>query len=73
MRNAPSPLRDLAVEDRVLPAAAFLYVQRDVPVGVTLDEWRLARDGARRGARLDARRERRAALVAHLRRWIGRR
>jgi hypothetical protein len=71
MRNAPSPLRDLLVEDRVLPATAFAYVQCDVPASMTLDEWRLAGNRARRAARLDARRERRAALVANLRRCVG--
>jgi hypothetical protein len=73
MRNPPSPLRQLLVEDRLLPATAFAYVQCDVPASMTLDEWRCARNRARRAARLDARRERRAALVANLRRWIGRR
>ena len=53
--------------------AAFGYVRCDVPPGVTLDEWRLARNHARGAARLDAHRERRAALVANLRRWIGQR
>jgi hypothetical protein len=73
MRNAPSRLRDLLVEDRVLPATAFGYVHCDVPASVTLDEWRRARNHARLAARLEARRERRAALVANLRRWIGQR
>jgi hypothetical protein len=73
MRNAPSPLRGLLVEERVPPAAAFVYVHCDVPAGVTLDEWRLAGNHARRAARLDARRERRAAPVAKLHRWIGQR
>jgi hypothetical protein len=73
MKNAPSPLRGLVVEERVLPVAAFVYVHCDVPAGVTLDEWRLARNHARRAARPCAHRERRAALVANLRRWIGQR
>lgn len=72
MMNAPSPLPDL-VEDRVLPATAFAYVHCDVPASLTLDEWRLARNCGRRAARLDARRERRAALVANLRRCVGQR
>jgi hypothetical protein len=71
MRNAPSPLRGLVVEERALPVAAFVYVQCDVPAGVTLDEWRVARNHARRAP--DAHRERRTALVANLRRWIDRR
>ena len=70
MRNAPSPFQGLVVEERVLPVAAFVYVHCDVPPGVTLDEWRLARNYARGAARLDAHCERRAALVANLRRWI---
>ena len=53
--------------------AAFVYVQCDVPAGVTLDEWRVARNHARRAPRPDAHRERRAGLVANLRRWIDRR
>jgi hypothetical protein len=73
MRNAQSPLRGLVVEDRVLPATAFAYVQCDVPASMTLDEWRRAGNRARRAARLDARCERRAALVANLRQCIGRR
>jgi hypothetical protein len=71
MRNAPSPLRDLVVENRVVPAAAFAYMQCDVPAGMTLREWRLARSRARHAAEIDARRRRRAALVANLRRCIG--
>ena len=73
MKNALSPLRDLVVEDRVATATAFVYVHCDVPAGMTLDEWRLARNRARRAAELDARREGRGALVANLRRWIGQR
>jgi hypothetical protein len=69
MRNAPSPLRDLVVENRVVPATAFVYVHCDVPASMRLDEWRLARNRARRAAD----RERRAALVANLRRCIGQR
>jgi hypothetical protein len=72
MRNAPSPLRDV-VENRVLPATAFAYVHCDVPTSMTLDEWRRGRNRARRAAELDARRERRAALVATLHRCVGRR
>jgi hypothetical protein len=52
---------------------AFMYVHCDVPASMTLDEWRLARIRTRRAARLSARRERRAALVANLRRCIGQR
>ena len=73
MRNAPSPLRGLVVEDRLLPATAFAYVHCDVPTSMTLDEWRHARNRARRAAALDARHRRRAALVANLRRCVGRR
>jgi hypothetical protein len=73
MRTAPSPLRALVVEDGLLPATAFAYVHCDVPESMTLDEWRLARNRARRTASLDAHRERCAALVASLRRCIGQR
>jgi hypothetical protein len=73
MSNAPSPLRALLVEDRVLPATAFAYVHCDVPASMTLDEWRLARSRARCAAAIELRRERRAILVANLRRCIGRR
>jgi hypothetical protein len=73
MRTARSPLRDLVVEDVVLPATAFVYVDCDVPAGMTLDEWRRSRNRARRIALLDAHRERRAALVANLRRCIDQR
>ncbi len=66
MSNPPSPFR-------IAPATAFAYVDCDVPAGMTLDEWRLARNRARRAAPLDACRERRAAVVANLRRYIGRR
>jgi hypothetical protein len=72
MRNAPSPLRGLVMEDRVLPATAFAYVHCDVPATMTLDEWRRARGRARRAAAVELRRERREALVANLRRCIGR-
>jgi hypothetical protein len=73
MRNAPTPLRVLLVEDRVVPATAFAYVHSDVPASMTLDEWRLARNRARRAVKLDAHRQRRAALGAGLRRSIGQR
>jgi hypothetical protein len=73
MRIAPSPLLDLVVEDGVLPATAFVYVHCDMPAGMTLDEWRLARNRARRAAPLVAHRERRTALVANLRGRIGQR
>jgi hypothetical protein len=73
MSNAPTPLRALVVEDRLLPATAFAYVHCDVPASMTLDEWRRGGNSARRAARLDARRERRGALVANLRHCIGRR
>jgi hypothetical protein len=73
MKNATTPLRALVVEDRLLPATAFAYVHCDVPASMTLDEWRLGRNRARRAARLGARRERRPGLVANLRRWIGQR
>jgi hypothetical protein len=71
MRNAPSPLRDLVVEDRFLPATAFAYVNCDVPACMTLAEWRRGRNRARRAAEIAVRRERRAALVAKLRRCTG--
>jgi hypothetical protein len=70
MRNAPSPLSDVFVEERVL-TASFAYVHRDVPASMTLDEWRRARNRARRAAESEARRERRAARLATLRRCIG--
>ena len=73
MRNAPSSLRGLVVDNRVVPATAFAYMQSDVPAGMTLSEWRVARSRARRTADLDARRQRRAALVAKLSRWIDQR
>jgi hypothetical protein len=73
MRNAPSPLLELVGEDGVLPSTAFAYVHCDVPASMTLDDWRLDRNRARRTARLRAHSERRAALVAHLRRCIGQR
>jgi hypothetical protein len=71
--NARSPLQDLLVEEHVAPATAFAYVGCDVPAGMTLDEWRLARNRAPRAAEIDAQRERRNALVAKLRRRIGQR
>jgi len=64
MSNVPSPLAD---------ATAFAYIHCDVPANMTLDEWRLARNRARRAAATESRRERRTARVAGLRRWIGRR
>jgi hypothetical protein len=73
MRNAPSPLRTLVAADRLLPATAFAYVHCDVPASMTLDDWRRARNRARRAAEIELRRERRAALVASLRRCIGQR
>jgi hypothetical protein len=73
MTNARSPLQDLLVEGRVVPATALAYVHCDVPAGMRLDEWRRARNRARRAAEIDARRARRTALVANLRRWIGQR
>ena len=73
MTNARLPLRDLLVEDRVVPATAFAYVHCDAPAGMTLAEWRRARDCARRAADIDAHRERRRALVANQRRCIGQR
>jgi hypothetical protein len=73
MTNARSPLQELLVEDRIVPATAFAYVHCDVPVGMKLDEWRSARNRARRSAEIDARRARRTALVPNLRRWIGQR
>ena len=56
----------------MLPATAFAYVHCDVPATMTLDEWRRARGRARRAAAVELRRERREALVANLRRCIGR-
>jgi hypothetical protein len=73
MTNARSPLRDLLVEDRVVAATGFAYMHCDVPAGMRLDEWRRARNRARRAAEINARRERREALVANLRRCIGQR
>jgi hypothetical protein len=73
MAKTRSPLQDLLVQDRVVPASAFAYVQCDVPLGMRLDEWRRERNRARRAAELEAHRARRQALVAHLRRCIGRR
>jgi hypothetical protein len=61
MRNAPTA------------ATVFAYVQCDVPASMTLADWRVARSRAHRSAELEARRERRAAVVANLRRCIGRR
>jgi hypothetical protein len=49
----------------LLAATGFAYIQSDVPPGVTLDEWRRARNLARP--------ERRRPLVASLRHRIGRR
>jgi hypothetical protein len=72
MRNAPSPLRDVFGDERVLPAS-FAYIHCDVPANMTLPEWRLARDRARRAAQNDALRERRAGRIATLRRYIGQR
>jgi hypothetical protein len=72
MKNAPSPLRSLCVDDRVLAATGFLYVHCDVPTGMRLDQWHFARNRARRAAVIHARRQRRAALVANLRRCIPR-
>jgi hypothetical protein len=45
-------------------ATDFVYVHCDVPAGMTLDEWRLVRNRARRPAR-------RGRRVPNLRRWIG--
>jgi hypothetical protein len=61
MRNTPSP------------ATAFAYVHCDVPASMTLGDWRLARNHERRVAENEVRRERRAAVVANLRRCIGQR
>ena len=69
MRNAPSQHRDVIVQERVLPAS-FAYIHCDVPANMTLREWRLARNRARRTAESKGRRERRAALVATLRRCM---
>jgi hypothetical protein len=73
MAKTRSPLQDLLGKDRVVPASAFAYVQCDVPSDMRLDEWRRERNRARRAAQLEAHRARRRALVAHLRRCIGRR
>jgi hypothetical protein len=70
MRNAPAPHGNVLLE-RALAATAFAYVHCDVPAGMTLAEWRRARNRARRAAEIEARRERRAALVMSLRRCIG--
>ena len=54
-----------------LPPTAFTYVHSDVPADMRLNEWRIARDRARHAAESAARRARRAALVASMRRCIG--
>ena len=71
MTNARSPLRDLLVEDRLVAVTGFAYMHCDVPAGMRLDEWRRARNRARRAAEIDARRARRRALVDNLRHCVG--
>jgi hypothetical protein len=71
MKNASSPLNELLVDDRVVAATGFAYMHCDVPTGMRLDHWHAARNRARRSAETHARRERRKALAATLRRWSG--
>jgi hypothetical protein len=73
MTNAPSPLQELLLDDRLVHATGFAYMHCDVPAGMRLDQWRIARNRARRTAEVHARRERRKALLANLRRCTGRR
>jgi hypothetical protein len=60
-------------QDRLVPATAFTYVDCDVPPGMRLDEWRRARNRARRTAKTDARHDRRKARAAGLRGRISQR
>jgi hypothetical protein len=71
MKNAPSSLQELLVDDRLVAATGFAYMHCDVPAGMRLDQWHAARNRARRSAEMRARCERRKALVADLRRWTG--
>jgi hypothetical protein len=71
MNTTSSPFEALLVDDRLAAVTGFAYVQCDVPAGMRLDQWHAARNRARRSAETRARRERREALVAHLRRWTG--
>ena len=73
MTYARPSLQAVLIDERVEPATGFAYVHCDVPAGVTLDEWRRVRNRARRAAEIAAHRERRRALVAHVRRCIGQR
>jgi hypothetical protein len=73
MATTRSPLQDLLMEERVVAAIGFAYLQSDVPAGMRLDAWHFARKHARRDAAILARHERRRALVSSLRRGIGRR
>jgi hypothetical protein len=50
---------------------SFSYMHCDVPPEMRLDEWHSARTRARRAAEIHARRERRKARMAHLRRLGG--
>jgi hypothetical protein len=68
MTNTPSPLQSLRIDDRILAATGFSYVHCDVPSDMRLDQWHVARNRARRAAEMSARRERRKAIVANLRR-----
>lgn len=72
MTNTPSPRQGLLVADGDVPAIAFAYVQCDVPAGMSLGEWRVARNRARRAAEIETHRARPKALAANLRRCIGR-
>lgn len=56
---------------RTPPPHAFVYVHCEVPVSMTLDEFRRAHNRSCRAAELAARRRRRAALVVTLRRCVG--
>jgi hypothetical protein len=72
MRQTPSPIRSLRVDERALAATGFAYVHCDVPSDMRLDQWHFARNRARRDAEILARRVRRGAVVANLRRCIRR-
>ena len=72
MKNTPSPLQGLRIDDRVRAATGFAYVDCDVPSDMRLDQWHFARNRARRAAAIHARRERRRAIVANLRHCINR-
>jgi hypothetical protein len=68
MTNTPSRRWSLRVDDRALTATGFAYVHCDVPADMRLDQWHAARNRARRAAAIRARRDRRKAILASLRR-----